>query len=260
MDILNILSSKPHNQHYLKRYYTFISNCCKANSLLTKEELGITENHHICPKAKDLFPEFSNFSKNKWNKIQLTPNQHYVAHWILWKVYGGSQIDAFWKMNQKQSANKTQYRKIGNKTYYLLKVEKCKKQSKLLSDLHKDPEFKKKSLEATNRNNKIRKENGEQKKLMESLWENGKLREGQINFRNSERGKQSIEQTILKIAEYKRSPEGRQVSTDTAKKSHENGAFLKTCEKCGLQLKTIYGNYSRHVKKCQGIAPTLFDD
>ena len=139
MDILTIFSSKPHNKHYLKRYYTFILNCSKANSLLTREELGITESHHICPKAKDLFPQYGKFSENKWNKIVLTPNQHYIAHWILWKVYGGSQIDAFWKMNQKQSANKTQYRKIGHRTYLILKEDKSKNQSELLSELHKDP-------------------------------------------------------------------------------------------------------------------------
>lgn len=257
MDILTILSSKPHNKHYLKRYYTFITQCSKANSL---SKPPITEAHHICPKAKDLFPQYNKLSEHKWNRIDLTPNQHYVAHWILWKCFKGSQIDAFWKMNQKQSANKTQYKKLGNKLYAKLKEDKSKKQSILLKELHKDPLFKEKALEATVRNNKERKESGEQKRLMESLWENGKMKEGQERYRNSEEGKQIIKLAQEKTAEYKRSEKGRKESRDSANKSHNNGAFLKTCEKCGQQMKTIYGNYSRHVKICQGIVPTLFDD
>lgn len=97
-DIYSILESKPHNPHYLKRYYNFIQACMQVNSLKTKEELGYTEKHHICPKAKDLFPEYASFSKNKWNKCELTLRQHKLAHWMLWKVYGGSQTSAFWRM------------------------------------------------------------------------------------------------------------------------------------------------------------------
>jgi len=260
MDIFHILSSKPHNAHFLKRYYTFINQCSKANSLLTKEELGITEAHHICPKAKDLFPEYKNFSEHKWNKINLTPNQHYIAHWILWKCFKGSQIDAFWKMNQKQSENKTQYKKLGNKLYAKLRADKSEKQSILMKSLQEDPSFKEKAFEATKKNNQKRKESGEQKRLMESLWENGKLLEGQRKYRESEEGKLLIKQNQEKIAEYKRTEKGRKESKDSATKSHNNGSFLKTCEKCGQQMKTIYGNYSRHIKKCQGIVPTLFDD
>jgi hypothetical protein len=49
------------------------------------------ETHHICPKAKDLFPEYKDLRINKWNSIDLTARQHIIAHVILWKAYGGSQ-------------------------------------------------------------------------------------------------------------------------------------------------------------------------
>lgn len=101
IDIYSILSSKPHNPHYLKRYYKFILWCDQVNSTKTKEELGYAEKHHICPKAKDLFSEYEYFKKNPWNKIVLTGRQHYIAHWILWKVYGQSQSQAFWQMTNK---------------------------------------------------------------------------------------------------------------------------------------------------------------
>jgi hypothetical protein len=47
MDFIEILSSKPHNKHYLNRYVKFIKYCSNLNFE------GYTENHHICPKLKD---------------------------------------------------------------------------------------------------------------------------------------------------------------------------------------------------------------
>lgn len=78
-----ILSSKIHNPHYLNKYITFISNCQKQNESYT----GYTERHHICPKADDMFPEFTSFANNPWNCAKLTPRQHYIAHWMLYKTF-----------------------------------------------------------------------------------------------------------------------------------------------------------------------------
>ena len=61
MDIHYILSSKPHNSHYLKRYIKFIQACQHKNINYG----GYTEKHHICPKADDMFPEYANFPKNR---------------------------------------------------------------------------------------------------------------------------------------------------------------------------------------------------
>jgi hypothetical protein len=89
-DIYTILSSKPHNPHYLKRYMKFIGGCRIKNSY----NLGYTEGHHICPKAKDLFPEYTNKKIFPWNIVDLTTHQHIIAHVILWKTFGGSQSRA----------------------------------------------------------------------------------------------------------------------------------------------------------------------
>lgn len=88
-DILGILSSKPHNRHYLNRYVKFIISC--------KEPLEgeYYETHHICPKAKDLFPEYTCLVQNPWNSKKLSARCHFIAHRILRKVYGGSQTSAF---------------------------------------------------------------------------------------------------------------------------------------------------------------------
>lgn len=86
-DIYALLATKPHNPHYLKRYIKFIFSC-------TNQPDEYTENHHICPKSPDLFPEYKSFSKNPWNKAVLTARQHFIAHRLLAKAYGNSQIAA----------------------------------------------------------------------------------------------------------------------------------------------------------------------
>lgn len=86
--MFELLKTKPHNAHYLNKYINFIKACKIANESLVNE---YTEKHHIAPKAKDLFPEEANNSKNL---IYLTARQHIIAHIMLWKAYGGSQIYA----------------------------------------------------------------------------------------------------------------------------------------------------------------------
>lgn len=86
MDIYSVLLSKPHNPHYLNRYITFIKQC----QLKNVEYEGYVEKHHICPKAKDMFPEYESFNKHPWNCAVLTARQHFVAHMMLWKAYPGS--------------------------------------------------------------------------------------------------------------------------------------------------------------------------
>ena len=111
IDIYAILASKPHNPHYLRRYWKFILNCVE-----NFDEAEFSEKHHICPKAKDLFPEYDSFVNYPWNKAKLTSRQHYIAHIILHKAYGGSQTNAVWYMSQisryKNIINSKQYETI----------------------------------------------------------------------------------------------------------------------------------------------------
>ena len=101
MDIYSILSSKPHNPHYLNRYIRFIQQCQQNN----KKSSTKTHRHHICPRAKDMFPEYESFSKNKWNMARLTPRQHFIAHIMLWKAYPNvsSQFNAVWQMKHRNN-------------------------------------------------------------------------------------------------------------------------------------------------------------
>src|SRR5210317_797004 len=76
--IYSILASKPHNKHYMSRYIRLI----EAYNDSTEGE-----KHHICPKAKDMFPEYTNLVENPWNKILLPTRAHRLAHLILAKAF-----------------------------------------------------------------------------------------------------------------------------------------------------------------------------
>ena len=87
MDILSILKTKPNNYHYVLKYFNFINNCIEKNSTLSEQELIYTENHHILPKSKDMFPEYASFKKYPCNRAKLTYRQHIIAHILLWKAF-----------------------------------------------------------------------------------------------------------------------------------------------------------------------------
>lgn len=114
MDIYSILSSKPHTPHYLSRYIKFIHHCQQKNIGYR----GPSEKHHICPKAKDMFPEYESFKKHKWNCAVLTIRQHLIAHLILCKVYDNvfSVTEAYWHMSNYRG------NKINSKIFQELRV------------------------------------------------------------------------------------------------------------------------------------------
>ena len=60
---------------------------------------GLTQRHHILPKS--LFPEYKSF-KNSWNIVNLTNEDHYIAHFILAEFsQHPSMISAWYAMNNK---------------------------------------------------------------------------------------------------------------------------------------------------------------
>jgi len=76
---------------HLKRYNEFIVN--RKYRIIPKNVY--TEIHHIIPKCYG-------GDKSKENMIVLTAREHFIAHLILWKCYGGKMATAFWFMNNNQ--------------------------------------------------------------------------------------------------------------------------------------------------------------
>jgi hypothetical protein len=87
------------NQHYIARYNKFI------DALKQQSIDGYYELHHIIPKS-------SGGTDDKSNLIALTARQHFIAHWILWKAYGGNLARAFFMMS-----NFGKYGKVNSKVY-----------------------------------------------------------------------------------------------------------------------------------------------
>lgn len=97
VNIYSILRSKSSNEHMIKRYIKFISLCDHSHN-------EYVEDHHICPKADDLFPEYIDLNINPWNLVKLTSRQHIIAHVMLWKIFGGSQTVALHYMLNVQNS------------------------------------------------------------------------------------------------------------------------------------------------------------
>jgi len=108
MDIYTVLSSAPHNTHHLNRYIKFIEQCIEFNSC---NQPTYFEGHHICPKS--MFPKYKSLSKNLWNRADLTPRQHFIAHHMLAMIYSNRQmISAFFRMVKTSERHSKNYAKL----------------------------------------------------------------------------------------------------------------------------------------------------
>ena len=97
----------------MNRYIKFIYFCCNRPT-----ENICKENHHICPKAKDLFPEYRNINLYKWNSVKLTGQQHFIAHWLLWKAFPNTTLSIAFILMSKKNRNR-----LNGKSYERLREE-----------------------------------------------------------------------------------------------------------------------------------------
>jgi hypothetical protein len=86
----------------------------KPERLLLKKDGEYFEGHHILPKSKGGSGNSSR-PKNNPNIVLLTAREHFLAHWILWRIYRDrSSSLAFHKM---LSSNKNQNRITSSRGY-----------------------------------------------------------------------------------------------------------------------------------------------
>lgn len=121
----------PKSKHYLDRYLSFISGINNLPNILTEE-------HHILPESMEGSNESSNL-------IRLTPRQHYIAHWMLWKAYKSKEMTAaFFSMcNQNNQYQHREYR-INSKVYEQLRVEFINSISASTTELWKNDDYREK--------------------------------------------------------------------------------------------------------------------
>ena len=64
---------------------------------------GYTEMHHILPKSMG-------GSDNKDNLVKLTAREHFIAHWLLWRIHKNKAMAfAFHSMSVKSTSTKERY-------------------------------------------------------------------------------------------------------------------------------------------------------
>jgi hypothetical protein len=89
---------------YVNRYNLFIE------SLKGQNVEGYSEVHHIVPRSMG-------GTNEKNNLIRLTARQHFIAHWMLWKAYGGKMTMAFHAMVYRYNKKIKRHTKINSRTH-----------------------------------------------------------------------------------------------------------------------------------------------
>jgi hypothetical protein len=79
MDIKTILAKLDHNPFWLDRYISFLEE--------TPQPTGLFDRHHILPQA--VFPDYKSFQTHSWNRIDLRPADHLLAHYYLYRALPG---------------------------------------------------------------------------------------------------------------------------------------------------------------------------
>lgn len=158
------------SQHHYNRYQRFIG------SMREQSVDGYAEVHHIVPRSLG-------GSDDADNLIRLTARQHYIAHWMLWKAYGGVAGRSFYMMS-----NLGKYGKVNSATYAQARENYSEQVKKQMAVKPNVPVFTPEHRE------KLR-----QAKLGRKLLEETKRK-----VADAGRGRRASEETRRKISEAKR--------------------------------------------------------
>lgn len=95
------------NEHHWRRYLRFIRSRGASE--------GYAERHHIYPRS--LFPQLAD---DPSNILSLTAREHFIAHWMLHKAFGGKMTNAFMYM---KSGVQPRYWNLNSRSYQILREE-----------------------------------------------------------------------------------------------------------------------------------------
>ena len=207
---LTFLSNK-----YSKCYYNIVSKALQADrEKLPKNNKNFVyyESHHIIPKS--IKPEFKDLSVNAWNKVLLTPKEHFICHLLLTKMLTGIDCQkmcyAFRAMCNNQS-NRHQTRFVSN----LYEMHKKAMVTKL-SDSRKGKTF-------------------------DEIYGKEKANELKLKFKDRKpRGKMTEEEKQIKSESMKE----RSKTTPWKRFLQTNSFEMKKCEVCSLEVGP--SNYLQH--------------
>lgn len=100
---------------YTKCYISIISLALQEKRIKLKKadsNFVYYEAHHIIPKS--ISPEYGSLKSNPWNKVLLTPKEHFICHLLLTKMCAGTYKNkmhyALWTMCNRQSSSQIRFR------------------------------------------------------------------------------------------------------------------------------------------------------
>lgn len=218
----NIIYITPKSELMLARYYKFI----KSISNLANE---ITETHHIIPVSMG-------GTNDSDNLIKLTPRQHYIAHWMLWKAYQTKEMTvAFFAMSNQNNQYQNRNYKVNSRIYEKLRLQFKTRISESTRNLWLNNEYRHKH-EQTNQTkttkllrSKKAKELWQNPEYRQKLTESRKLAwsEGRVKRDHSKCGRKGDNNVSKR-------PEVREKNSGANHYSKREGFILPTCIHCGL--------------------------
>lgn len=110
---LNLKYQEFSMSHFSERHYSRYTSFIQSRQKRTISDGAYCEKHHILPRSLGGSDEPDNI-------IELTAREHYIAHLMLWKTYGGTMSAAFWIMNH------TKGRRLSGRMYQTLKEENAR--------------------------------------------------------------------------------------------------------------------------------------
>jgi len=138
-NLIQSLLSQPHNIHYLNRYLNFIQHM-QMRSLPSDKSL-YTEKHHIVPKSYDI-----TLYNDPFNIVKLTPREHFIAHYIFAKAFGGKHWMSvnIIALCENPYQHRRAYKNFSSKLYENAKIEEIKYKSLHMTEARaKETEVKK---------------------------------------------------------------------------------------------------------------------
>lgn len=106
------------------------SLCARGVSRLSGKKGKGMHDHHIVPRSEGGWDTADNIAR-------LTAREHFLAHWLLWKMLPSSfsRAHAFFKMKNTRGFV------LNAKTYGMLQAMHSRQASRRLKSLHNDPDF-----------------------------------------------------------------------------------------------------------------------
>ena len=210
------------SNHNLNRYIKFIST-------INNSDESITESHHILPKSMGGTDHPSNL-------INLTPRQHYLAHWMLLKAYKSREMTAaFFSMCNQNNQYQHRIYTLNYRIYERLRKHFSKMISESTKELWENSEYreKHKSANLTEKTKILRSEKAKQ------LWENLEYREKNVLARKKAWAEGRVKRDHSKCGTKgdnnpSKRPEVRAKNSGKNHYSNRDGYIKPTCPHCGI--------------------------